>query len=151
MLAAYNEIKQLIYQYAKLIDEGSLEAVAQLFENGQISTSSSGQVFSGKDAVLALYQSSTRIYPDNNTPHTQHVVSNPIIDIDGSGRHATGNSCFTVYQQVDQFPLQVIIAGRYYDEFQLIDAVWQFKERKILPTLFGDLSHHLLINPEDIQ
>ena len=30
----------------------------------------------GAQAVLALYRSYTRIYDDNNTPHTLHMTSN---------------------------------------------------------------------------
>ena len=58
-------------------------------------------------------------------------------------------SRFTVFQQTEQVALQPIIAGQYTDTFTLVDGTWRFTERRMRPTLYGDLSQHLLI--EDMQ
>ena len=50
-----------------------------------------------------------------------------------------------MFQQTDELPLQPIIAGSYTDSFERVDGTWRFVERRMRPTLYGDLSKHLLI------
>jgi hypothetical protein len=51
-----------------------------------------------------------------------------------------------VFQQTEELPLQPIIAGSYTDTFEQVDGTWRFVERRMRPTLYGDLSKHLLID-----
>ena len=147
----HRQIELLLYQYADRIDAGDLEGVAALFAHGELKAQAGSPGVTGHDAVLALYQHSTRLYPDNGTPHTKHVVSNVVIETSNCGLKATARSYFTVYQSLPDFPLQAIIAGRYNDEFEYVDGVWRFKIRRILAELFGDLSRHLLFDSSEIE
>jgi 3-phenylpropionate/cinnamic acid dioxygenase small subunit len=143
---AARAIENLLYSYAERIDAGDLEGVAELFRHGRIRASATAppeQAAAGRDAVLARYRASTRIYPDGS-PHTRHVTSNAIIEVAGDGLTAAARSCFTVFQQVDDFPLQPIISGRYHDTFQRLEGRWWFDTRIMLVDLVGDLSRHLL-------
>jgi hypothetical protein len=99
----------------------------------------------GRDQALAMYTVSTRRYEDG-TPHTKHVTSNVLIDVDEAAGTASARSYFTVFQALPDFPLQPIIAGRYHDRFERVAGRWRFSERKMIPELFGDLSRHLLIS-----
>jgi hypothetical protein len=146
MLDAAREIENLLHTYAERIDAGDLEGVADLFAHGRIRPSADAppeQAIEGRDAVLALYRSSTRIYEDGS-PHTKHVTTNSIIEADERGSAASARSYFTVFQQVDDFPLQPIISGRYHDTFHRVDGRWWFDSRIMLVDLTGDLSRHLL-------
>jgi 3-phenylpropionate/cinnamic acid dioxygenase small subunit len=151
MLQPYHQITHLLHTYAEHIDNGNFSQLGELFVYGSVISDNGNNIAAGKDAVISMYKNATRLYPDTGTPNTQHIVSNISIDIDGDTSHAAAKSRFTVYQQLDDFPLQAIIAGRYEDSFQLIDAQWWFKERHIQPELYGDLSRHLLFNPKEIQ
>ena len=137
-----NTIQQLIFEYAKRLDGGDLPGVADLFRWGRI-CSVQGEV-AGYQAVLDLYQKTVRLY-DNGTPCTMHITSN--LQIEVKDRHATCHSYFCVMQGLTDFPLQAIIGGRYEDTLELVDSHWRFTRRHILPTLFGDLTRHLLNNP----
>ena len=86
----------------------------------------------------------TRRFPDNGTPHTKHVTTNLIIEVDLDGTTAKARSYYTVFQQTPDLPMQPIIAGRYHDEFAVIDDVWTFTKRHYINELFGNLSQHLL-------
>ena len=141
------EITKLLYQYADYIDSGDLESVAAMFADARIIgvTADGGEsVVEGQEAVLAMYQNFTRIYPDSGTPHTLHVTTNVIVDIDESGMSALSKSYAVVFQAVDGLPLQAIIGVRYFDAFAKTLKQWRFSERKIVSTLIGDLSQHLL-------
>lgn len=139
-------IENLLYTYADRIDSGNLEGVAELFTHGRIVTTPEApvsQAVVGRDQVLGMYQGSTRLYPCG-TPRTKHVTTNAIIEPDDDAGTAKGRSYYTVFQQLDDFPLQPIITGRYHDTFQRIDGVWWFDQRIMLVDHLGDLSRHLL-------
>ena len=148
---SYREIENLLYRYAERIDAGDLEGVAELFTNAEIIAVTQENGVCGYEEVLAMYQCSTRIYEQTGTPCTKHVTTNAIINVDEKGNNASARSYFTVFQALDDFPLQPIIAGRYHDQFERIDGKWRFKVRKMIPELYGDLSRHLLFDAEDIK
>ncbi len=145
----HQQIEQLLYLYAERIDLGDFKAVADLFRHASIVDPGGSTVAKGFEQVLTLYQQSTRIYDDNHTPHTQHVTTNIIIDVEPQGQTATARSCFTVFQSLPDFPLQAIIAGRYHDTFEQVEQHWRFTKRVMRPELLGDLSRHLLANLPD--
>jgi len=139
-------IENLLYTYAERIDAGDLEGVAELFSHGRIAATPDAtpeQMAEGRDAVLALYRGSTRLH-DDGSPRTKHVTTNAIIEVEEGGQRASARSDYTVFQQVDDLPLQPIIAGRYRDTFHRVDGRWWFDTRVILVDLVGDLRRHLL-------
>lgn len=139
------DVERLLYTYAERIDRGDFAGVGDLFRHGRISTEDGTVLATGPAEVEALYVRTTRRYEDDGTPHTKHVTTNTIIDLDGSAGRATARSYFTVLQGLPDFPVQTIISGRYHDSFERIGESWWFREHMMLPDLFGDLSHHLLI------
>jgi 3-phenylpropionate/cinnamic acid dioxygenase small subunit len=143
-------IKNLIYQYAHHIDNGDLDSVAAMFDAGRIiAVDAQGRETSieGKAAVLALYQSFTRIYADSNSPRTLHMTTNVLVELEDGGARASATSSAVVFQAVEDFPLQPIIAVRYRDTFTRGRAGWRFEQRRIDTQLTGDLSRHLLRQP----
>ena len=93
--------------------------------------------------MLSLWRGMVIVYPDG-TPRTKHVVTNPIIEVDDDATTATCRSYYTVLQQTDGFPLQVIVTGRYHDRFERFDGRWRFAYRDYsLIDAVGDVSHHL--------
>ncbi|HSW12541.1 MAG TPA: nuclear transport factor 2 family protein [Solimonas sp.] len=139
----HRAIERLLYRYAELIDAGDFAAVGQLFARGQI-VAAGGVVVQGAAAVQAMYENYTRRY-DCGTPRTQHLMSNVCIDLDADGRGANATLRFTVFQALEDFPLQAIIAGRYQDRYARDAEGWYFTERQMQPELVGDLSRHLLL------
>ncbi len=134
-----SNIAGLLFEYARRIDAGDFEGVAELFREGRIVTDFGEAV--GYQAVLEMYQSSTRLYPDG-TPRTRHLTTN--LDIRLADDVAHCNSCFTVMQSLEDFPLQAIISGRYRDTLVRDARGWRFEQRRMLPDMLGDLSRHLL-------
>ncbi len=146
MIDSARQIENLMYTYAERIDAGNLEGVADLFAHGRIVASPDAPVetvVAGRDEVLGMYRGSTRLYPCG-TPRTKHVTTNAIIEADDDAGTAAARSYYTVFQQLDDFPLQPIITGRYHDTFHRIDGMWWFDQRTMLVDQLGDLSRHLL-------
>ncbi|MEE2683286.1 MAG: nuclear transport factor 2 family protein [Actinomycetota bacterium] len=142
---ASNQIRNLIFQYARAVDAGEFDTIGALFSRGKILLDplDSERAITGETAVTALYEATTRKYEDG-TPHTHHLTSNVEIIIEDE--KASSVSYFTVLQSVPDFNLQPIIAGKYHDTFALHDDGWFFETRAIEITLTGDLSKHLLID-----
>ncbi len=138
-------IERLLRTYARRIDAGDFAGVGALFALGTIATEDGTALATGAAAVEALYLATTRRY-DHGTPHTKHVTTNAVVDVDPSGDRAECHSYFTVFQGLADFPLQAIISGRYVDTFERVDGAWRFAERRMVPELYGDLSRHLLID-----
>jgi len=143
MASHEREIENLLYTYAERIDLGDFEGVADLFAHAVITSPGAERGPGGREAALETYRRSTRLYADG-TPKTKHVTTNAIIEVDEEAGTATSRSYFTVFQRLDDFPLQPIIAGRYHDRFERVDGGWRFAERMMLPEMLGDLSRHLL-------
>jgi len=139
-ITAAVQITNLLYRYAECLDRGDLAGAASLFEYARIKTGDSETDAAG---ILAVWKNVVQIYPCG-TPRTQHVVSNPILDIDEAAGKATCRSYYTVFQSPEKLLLQPIAAGRYHDEFECVDGQWRFTYRDY--SLFdypGDISRHL--------
>lgn len=143
---ARRRITELIYTYAERIDAGDFAGVAELFADGKITVDGDVRGRRGRDEVLALYEHSTRRYPDG-TPRTQHVTTNVVVRVDRGSATASARSYFTVLQAVPgELALQPVVAGRYRDRFARGASGWHFAERHITVDLVGQLDHHLLFS-----
>ena len=139
---AYRAIEQLIYRYAEYVDSGDLEALARLFERGSVVSLPSGWSLCGYRALKDFYLKQIIVYPSTGTPCTAHCVTNVVIELNQHKHTAVARSQFVVRQALEGSAEQTIMSGRYSDQFNCDDAGWYFTQRKILPTYFGDLSHH---------
>ncbi|QNI05134.1 nuclear transport factor 2 family protein [Mycobacterium kubicae] len=144
MPAAETQITNLLYRYAECIDTGDLAGAADLFGHASIRIGHDAEHGTTDAAgLLAIWKSLIILYPDG-TPRTKHVVTNPIIEVDDEAGTARCRSYYTVLQQTDELPLQVIVTGRYHDRFERIDGFWRFSYRDLtLIDMVGEVSHHL--------
>lgn len=144
-----DQIENLLHSYARGVDTGNLTSIAELFRHGSICGADGDPLAAGYDAVLAMYTSVVKIYPDCGTPKTQHVVSNLILDLESEDA-ANSTANYTVLQQLPGGNIECIIAGEYFSRFLKQDGQWQFHEHHMRNRITGDLSHHLLIEIDEI-
>lgn len=144
------EIEALILRYADLIDAGDFAGVGELFGHGAITFPDGTVLAAGAEAVTKLYTATTRRYDDDGTPHTTHLVTNLLVHLDDGGDTASADSRFTVLQALPDLPLQPIATGRYHDTFVRTDDGWHWATRAMDPTMFGDVSQHLLIDTPEV-
>jgi 3-phenylpropionate/cinnamic acid dioxygenase small subunit len=139
-VSARAAILDLLNRYAYTIDSGDLDGFAELFAHGAW-VMEGGVAEHGKEALLAG-TANIRLYPDG-TPRTRHTTSNVELDIDEAAGTARGQCYVTVYQGTDEFPLQPIFAGHYFDDFVRIDGHWHFKQRLIRRQFVGNMRAHV--------
>ena len=138
-------ITNLLATYAECIDTGDLDRAARLFTHAQIKVGvgPAGASLIDANALLKVWRDNIILHGDG-TPRTKHVITNANIEVDAAGGVATCRSYYTVFQQLEGFALQPIIAGRYHDEFAYVDDAWRWSFRDYsLVDLIGDLSQHL--------
>lgn len=144
------QILNLVHRYPELIDAGDFAGVGALFASASIEMEDShGTVVSratGADGVAAMLAGVQR-YADG-TPHTRHVISNPIVDVDEAAGTAVCRYYITVFQRTDTFPLQPVWANRYEDHLRRVDGAWRFARRRGYAHLPGDTSQHLRDRPD---
>ncbi|HBZ68949.1 MAG TPA: nuclear transport factor 2 family protein [Deltaproteobacteria bacterium] len=143
MGSSAQEIANLVYRYAELVDLGDFAGVGELFTYASVSSNVSPDVREGADAVRRQLEEWTRRHEDG-TPRTKHLTTNLIIDVDEGKGRALCRSYYCVLQQVGALQLQPIAAGRYHDEFRRIGGVWWFTKRHYINEMVGDVSAHLL-------
>ncbi|MGH7785697.1 MAG: nuclear transport factor 2 family protein [Candidatus Binatia bacterium] len=132
-------IEALIFAYAERIDAGDLDGLATLFRAATYRSDKGGH-YDGADALGAVLRARVILHADG-TPRTKHVTTNLVIELEPDA--ATARSYYTVFQAVDDLPLQPIIAGRYHDRFVRGADGWCFADRLVFIDLVGDLSRHL--------
>ena len=141
------EIENLYFQYAEYIDDGQLADVAALFAQATIFGPENIKLASGTDEVLQMYSSLIKIYPETNTPRTQHLITNirlgSVIDDQVKCR-----ANYTVMQDLGEGngKIETIICGQYRNIFKLVENSWVFLEHHMRPRIIGDMSAHLLID-----
>lgn len=144
------QILNLVHRYPELIDAGDFAGVGKLFAHGTlVFEATDGAVVgeaTGEEAVASTL-SGVVLY-DDGTPHTRHVITNPIVEIDEAAGTALCRYYITVFQRTDGFPLQPVWANRYEDHLRRVDGTWRLHRRRGFAHLPGDTSHHLRKRPE---
>jgi hypothetical protein len=140
-MSARDQITTLMNRYGFTIDTGDLDGFAELFGKGEWTSEGSPPNF-GKQAMLDNVLSNVRIYPDG-TPRTKHVTANVELVVDEAAGKAKSECYVTVFQQTDDFPLQAIFSGHYFDDFVCENGTWRFARRFIRYALVGDMRAHL--------
>jgi hypothetical protein len=152
--ASTEEITRNILAYSTRIDRGDIEGAAKVITGVKMSISR-GQsapevpeeeipVLSAEDAV-GMHTSTMILYEDG-LPRTKHIISNIDISFSDDRTSATSRSSYTVLQGMDDFPLQVIVAGRCDDVYERDGEKWTLRVRREYADMTGDLSHH--VKPE---
>jgi len=129
-----------LYQFAEHFDAGRFKDALSQFSHGKFLLGQGRLV--GPPEMAQIWKQSLILH--GGIPRTRHVITNPILKIDKIAGRATCRSVYTVYQQTEAFPLQVVLCGRYDDVFRKIGDAWQFVQRDYrLVDLVGDVSQHL--------
>jgi hypothetical protein len=151
---ATEDIRRIILTYPECIDRGNLDGVVELLTGVKMCNSNGILAPEVPDAEIPTLSaedvrrtySSGVIFYDDGLPHTKHVITNIDIWFSDDSRRANSRSFYQVLQGMDNFPLQVIITGRYEDTYELEDSHWKLRIRREYADMVGDLSHH--VRPE---
>lgn len=139
-MSAYEEIRNLLGTYAELMDDGDFVGLGQLFAHAELVDDKGRRIARGAEEITALWTAMVRTY--DGSPRTRHVVSGPVIEVDGES--ATCRSGYVAFQLQPDGPFVPVAGGRYRDAFAVVDGRWRFTRRQFFLDQEGDLSQHLV-------
>lgn len=137
----YQRITNLIHRYAELVDGGDFSGLGELFAHGSLQ--SPDGTLRGADAVREHFASWVHLH-DDGSPHTRHLTTNVIVEIDDDARTARARSYVTVLQYGPGDTLRPIFFVRYVDAFHRVDGAWWFADRRFVEPASGPAQDHLL-------
>ena len=107
MTDSRDEIRDVMFRYARLTDLADHDAVGEIFEHGPF-RSTLGSAHGG--AVLAENRK-RHILTHDGSPGTRHVTTNIMIDADEEAGTARVRSYFSLFQATPSMRLRLIGAG----------------------------------------
>jgi hypothetical protein len=143
LLSSHREIEQLIYRMGYQLEAGDFEAVGELLAHATFGADKIGRrMFTGKDEITAQYARTNIVYPEGGR-RTKEIYTNVLVDVDLDAGTARSVTSFTVAQQVPGEPFALLVAGRYEDEWERVDARWRWSDRYVVAQYHNDLARHM--------
>jgi uncharacterized protein (TIGR02246 family) len=120
------EIRALLMEYRRALDEKDFRAYSQLFARHGVFTAGTMRA-TGPDEILALVEGMLGTLLTERAGDDFHLVANVAIDVDGDNAIATSTWAY-VLRAEDDTP-QLAKLGRYQDELVREDGRWRFQLR----------------------
>ncbi len=144
-LAAHREIEQKIYRMGYALEAGDFERVGDLLRHATFGADRIGRrAFEGAREIRDQYRRTNITYPDHGRA-TREIYTNVLIDIDLDAGTARSTTAYTVAQQLPEggSPFELLVAGRYEDEWGRIDEAWHWTDRYVVVQFKNDLDRHM--------
>jgi ketosteroid isomerase-like protein len=121
------EIQRLFYDYRRHLDARDLHAYSRLFcEDGEWAGRTGSAV--GPDAIQAMLEANLSPNPPAPGATSWHIVSNPLVDLDGDG--ATASTTWALIRRGEGDAPAVTLLGHYDDVLARERGRWRFKRRQ---------------------
>jgi hypothetical protein len=127
------------------LENGDFELVGELLRHATFGADRIGRrAFKGKQQIRDQYARTNITYPGHGRA-TREMYTNVVIDIELDAGTATSTTAYTVAQQIPSgdTAFELLVAGRYEDEWSLIDAEWHWTDRYIVVQFKNDLDQHM--------
>jgi uncharacterized protein (TIGR02246 family) len=120
------EIERLFYEYRRHLDARDMHAYSRLFaSDGEWSGRTGSAV--GPDAIQAMLEANLSPNPPAPGATGWHIVSNPLIDLDGD--RATASTTWAVIRRQPGDTPAMVLLGHYDDVLEREHGRWRFKRR----------------------
>lgn len=128
-LADIEEIRTLLLNYGRLLDDRKLADYSQLFaRDGEWIGGFGGA--RGPANILAMMQKAFVSLPNDPSSRNYHILTNILVDVKGDKASAWSRWTFMV-PSADKKPV-AMVAGRYEDELIREDGRWKFLRRVVI-------------------
>ena len=143
LLASHREIEQQIYRMGYLLEDGNFEAVGALLKHATLGADKIGRkAFLGEDEIREQYQRTNVVYPEGGR-RTKEIYTSVLIDIDLDTDSARSVTSYTAAFQPPKGSFELLVAGRYEDEWTRVEGEWRWTDRFIRVQYHNDLDRHM--------
>jgi ketosteroid isomerase-like protein len=129
-----DEIRALVLSYARLLDMGDVDAVADLFEHSTWRSWPNGSVLRGTAEVRPVYEN---LVDQVGAHPTKHLITNLSIDVEPGASTASSHCYWTVLQSASAGCIAITFSGQYADSFEKVNDSWRFSDRLVSVDLTG--------------
>lgn len=142
-----NEIRNMLYKYCWLVDRGKFDEIGELFKYADIAYEGEVTYKQDPEGFASSFRDGVKRFDDDNTPHTFHLVIDPMIEVDVENGTATANHYTVVLQgYTGKIDPHIIVMDYKYDKLAYVDGEWRFTYRDMCNRAVGDLSEHLVVD-----
>jgi hypothetical protein len=125
------------------LEAGDFDTVGELLQYATFGADRIGRgVFRGRDEIRDQYRRTNIVYPEGGR-RTKEIYTNILVDVDLDAGTARSTTSFTVAQQVPGGRFELLVAGRYEDEWERADGAWRWADRYIVAQYHNDLDKHM--------
>ena len=117
---AENDVRRTLAEYCQTLDDGRFDEWAGLFTD-DVAFTVMGHRLEGPDAVRAFVEPTQQA-----ADRGRHMLSEPVIDIDGDTARATTDYAFIAQNH------RIMSAGRYHDVLRRESGRWRIAVREIV-------------------
>ena len=145
LLCAHRAIEQKIYRMGYALEDGDFALVGELLQHSTLGADMIGRrAFTGRDEIRGQYERTNIVYPGKGRA-TREMYTNVVIDIDLDAGTARSTTMYTVAQQIPDSgePFAMLVAGRYEDEWAVIEGDWHWTDRFVVVQFKNDLNRHM--------
>jgi hypothetical protein len=145
LLDAQRVIEQKIYRMGYALEDGDFELVGEMLCHSTLGADMIGRrVFTGSDEIRGQYARTNIVYPGKGRA-TREMYTNVVVDVDLDAGTARSTTMYTVAQQIPDSgePFAMLVAGRYEDEWAVIDGEWHWTDRFVVVQFKNDLNRHM--------
>ena len=132
-----DEITALVHAYARLLDDGDVDAVAALFEHSTWRSLPNGTTLRGSAEVRPVYE---QLLAQDGPARTKHLLTNLSIAVEPGAATGSSHCYWTVLRSTPGEPIEITLSGQYTDTFEKIGHAWRFTDRLITVDLTGEVT-----------
>ena len=137
------EIERKIYAVGYAIEDGDFQRVGDIMGDATMGADMIGRkAFKGGDEIRDQYARTNIVYPDRGRA-SKEIYHNILVDIDLDRGTARSVTSYTVAHQPPDDPFELIVAGKYEDEWERRDGEWHWVDRYIVVQYKNDLNKHM--------
>ena len=143
LLVSQRAIERRIFEVGYAIEAGDFQRVGQLMGNATLGADLIGRkVYQGGDQIRDQYTRTNIVYPDRGRA-SKEIYHNILVDIDLDHDRATSVTSYTVAHQPPDEPFEILVAGKYEDEWERVGGEWQWADRYVVVQFKNNLDKHM--------
>ncbi|HVX21701.1 MAG TPA: nuclear transport factor 2 family protein [Acidimicrobiales bacterium] len=143
LLSSQREIEQMIFQVGHALEAGDFQRVGDIMGDATMGADMIGRkAFKGTDEIRDQYDRTNIVYPDRGRA-SKELYTNIVFDFDLDNTRATSVTSYTVAHQPPDEVFELIVSGRYEDEWRRVDGKWTWVDRYIVVQYKNSLDRHM--------
>jgi hypothetical protein len=143
LLVSQRDIERMIYQVGYALEVGDFQLVGDIMGEATMGGDLPGRkIHHGGDEIRDTYTRTNIVYPGRGRA-SKEIYHNILVEIDLDEGTAKSVTAFTVAHQPPDEAFELIVAGKYEDEWRRVDGQWHWEDRYVIVQYKGNLDTHM--------